>query len=259
MEAEEASKIDGFDGLEHQAKQAAQELAKASSHNAILDRATKSLKQGLANLDKARADATAAAEQAEKLSASLADSFNNDKARRILALQHQVDEQIDSHRQAISNAEKALKEAQGAAAAASEACKASSGHLDEAQQKLLSLTRAIQDGQKQIAGLQAEIKDAQAKQQWVDAVVKLEDLGQATTGLQRITAAEYEANLWKELSAAVNDLIVKTDAVAKTEADVSTNQAGLDSARKRLADAEKGRLDAIRKLLANEPKGGAAP
>ena len=70
--------IGGIDDLEIAAKDAAAQLGKATSHNAIWDKAAKALKQGLSALAKTREDAKAEATQANKLMESLAENYDND-------------------------------------------------------------------------------------------------------------------------------------------------------------------------------------
>ena len=244
--------VGGLDDLDKAAKEAAQQLGKATSHNAIWDKAAKALKSGLAALAKAREDADKEAALAKKLLESLAEHYDSEVSDHLRTIRTAVDENITSLTETMSEAEQALNLAKDDVAAAKKALDDSNASFEAAQKALLSLPKGIQDRQKQVVALEAEVKDADGKHQLVEAVVKLEDLKQAIDDLEAMTKPEYEAGLWSALSTAAGVLIEKTDALPDIQAAVPPAEVELSKAKAARDEAQKNRLDAIRKSLADE-------
>jgi chromosome segregation ATPase len=243
--------VGGLDDLDKAAKEAAEQLGKATSHNAIWDKATKALKPGLAALAKAREDADKEAALAKKLLESLAGNYDSEVSDHLRTIRTAVDENITSLTETMSEAEQALNLAKDDVAAAKKALEDSNASFEAAQKALLGLPKGIQDRQKQVMALEAEVKDAHGKHQLVEAVVKLEDLKKALEDLNDIAKPEYEAGLWTNLSSAADDLIQKTDALPGIQAVVPTMEAEFSQAKAARDEAQKNRLDDIRKSLAD--------
>jgi chromosome segregation ATPase len=243
--------VGGLDDLEKAAKEAAEQLGKATSHNAIWDKAAKALKPGLAALEQTRKDANAEAKKAKTLVESLAASYDSDVPNHIREIRTVVDADIATNTETVANAEQALNLAKDAVAAAKKALEDSSARFEAAQKALLALPKAIQDRQKPVVALEAEVNDAHGKHQLVEAVVKLEDLKKAIADLEAMTKPEYEAGLWKALSDAAADLIQKTDALPGVQAELPAKEAEFSQAKAASDAAQKNRLDDIKKSLAD--------
>ena len=88
--------VGGLDDLDKAAKEAAEQLGKATSHNAIWDKAAKALKPGLAAMAKAREDAEKETDLAEKLYESLAENYDSEVQHHLRRIRTAVDEQSTS-------------------------------------------------------------------------------------------------------------------------------------------------------------------
>src|SRR5688572_21074577 len=94
MTSVSSKSIGSLDDLEQAAKASAEQLGKASSRNAIWDKATKSLKPGLTGLTKVRSDAEAEAALAEQLYASLIASYDSAASDLVRSIRTKVDNDI---------------------------------------------------------------------------------------------------------------------------------------------------------------------
>lgn len=244
--------INSLDALVQAANQAADQLGKATRGNAIWDKASKSLKPGLATLAKARTDADADATLAEKLSADLASQYDSPASGIVRDKRTAIDNAIAVLKTTLSNAETALNQAKDGVVQAKAALDASNAKFEAAQKKLLDLPKEIQDKQKQLVALKGEVSDADKKQQLVEAVVKLADLGKAITDLKNVTKPEYETSLWQALNNAVDDLILKTEALPTAQAQVPGKETAFSEAKAQYEEALKNRLDNIRKQVADQ-------
>jgi chromosome segregation ATPase len=244
--------INSLDALVQAANQAADQLGKATRGNAIWDKASKSLKPGLATLAKVRTDAEADATLAEELRASLGGQYDSPASDIVRSKRTAIDKAIDGQKTAQSNAETALNQAKESVAQAKAALEESNAQFEAAQKKLLDLPKEIQDKQKQLVALKGEVSDAHKKHQLVEAVVKLADLGKAITDLKDVTKPEYESSLWQALNNAVDDLILKTEALPAAQAEVPGKETAFNEAKAQYEEAKKNRLDDIRKQVADQ-------
>jgi hypothetical protein len=102
--------------------------------------------------------------------------------------------------------------------------------------------------------VEGEVGDAHGKHQLVEAVVKLEDLKTMLTAFNEVIKPEREAALWKELGAAAQDLLQKTDALPVAQAQVPPAEAALKAAKALYDDAVKNRLDTIKQQVADKER-----
>jgi chromosome segregation ATPase len=244
--------IGSLDDLEKTAKEAAEELNKASGHNAIWDKAAKALKPGLADLGKIRDEAKKEALRADNLVKDLEDNYDSDASEIVRKIRTAVDGEIKQLWENMSSKEQAFNRANDAAAAAKKALDESTAKFDTAQKDLLGVSKTIQDQQKQIVALESEVKDADTKHQLVEAVVKLEDLKKKLWAFNEVIKPEYEAAKWTALNAAANDLLAKTDALPTAQTQVPPAEEAYKAAKTEYENAVKNRLDTIKQRLADE-------
>jgi chromosome segregation ATPase len=246
--------IGNLDDLDQKAKQAADELNTASSHSAIWDKAAKALKPGLANLKKTREDAQKAADEAGEFLEQMEESYDSDASDLVRKNQKAVDTEISALGGKMDDAWKELNKARDAATKAKNDLDQSSAAFDAAQKELIGVPKMIQDQQKVVTKLQGEARDADAKRQFVDAVVKLEDLKTNLEKFRNWIKPEFETKKWEALNAAADDLVKKTDALPKAQAMVPPAEAAYQEAKAEYEEAVKNRLDTIKQRLPDAEK-----
>lgn len=244
--------IGSLDDLEQAAKQAADQLNAATSHNAIWDKAAKALKTGLADLTKTRSNAKRESEQAHQLLQELGDNYDSNVSDIVRKIRQAVDEDISRSSKNMSDKGKIFNQAKDAAAAAKLAMDESAARFDTAQKDLLAVSKNIQDQQKQIAALEAEVEDADGNHQLVEVVVKLEDLKKTLSDFDEVIKPEYEAEKWTALNAAAKNLLEETDALPDVQAEVPVAEAAYKAAKTEYENAVKKRLDNIKQKMADE-------
>jgi hypothetical protein len=246
--------IQKLEDLDKAARDAAVSLNKASGKNAVWDKALKALKPGLADLEKVRKDAQKEPEQADKLVAELQGNYESAVSDSVRSVRTNVDLEIKSLEDDVSRQADALKDCRESAAVAQKALEESTAIFDASQKNLQGLSKQIQDRQKALAALQAEVRDADGKNQLVEAVVKLEDLKEMAAKFKGMILQAYESDLWNQLTRAADDLIKKTEAHLDAQASVSESEAEYNKAKAKHEDAQKNRLDTIKKKAADEAK-----
>lgn len=244
--------IGSLDDLEQKARDAAKQLTQASGHNAIWDKATKAIRPGLADLEKARGDAKREAEQADKLVKDLEGNYDSEASGIVRNIREAVDAEISTLWTNMDTAEKAFNTAKQAATDAKLPLEVSTANFEAAQRKLTGLSKDIQNHQKQMATLQTELKDADNKHQLVEAVVKLEDLKKEIAASNNAITDETESKLWQDLNAAADDLILKTNALLDAQGKVPEAETAYKAAKTEYENAAKVRLDTIKQRLADE-------
>ena len=244
--------IGSLDDLEQAARNAAQDLNRANSRNAIWDKATKALRPALADLEKARGDAKKEADLADKLVKDLEGNYDSEASRIVRTLREAVDAEIDALQTNMKTVEEAFNAAKQAAADAQQPLEQSKANFEAAQRRLTGLSKDIQNHQKQMATLQTELKDADTKHQLVEAVVKLEDLKKEITASNESITPESEAKLWQDLNTAADDLILKTNALLDAQGKVPAAETAYKTAKTEYENAAKVRLDTIKQRLADE-------
>lgn len=251
--------VASFTELENTAKAAAEQLGKANSHNAIWDKATKSLKPLQTDLPKALTDAENENKVADALWQKLADSYDSEASSFVRTIRTAIDAKITELAEKTSAAEQALNEAKTKVALAKTDLDESNVKFEAAQKQLIALPKEIQDRLKQLIALETEAKDAHSKHQLVEAVVKLADLKDAHDNLKNVTNTDYAKKLWQDLSMAAADLIQKTDALALAQGEVPKKENDFNTAKTNRDVAQKARLDDIREKVADKESAPELP
>jgi hypothetical protein len=257
--ATETTQIRSLKDLEEQSKKAAKELSEATGSKAIWDKAYQNLKPSLTDLDNVQKGAAEAAKKANKLVESLANKYNDDRARQAREQRKKVDDHIKALEKKVTEAEHARNDAKEKAAAAKTALDESNARIEAAQSDLKALPTVIQAKRKAVEALQSEVSDADVKKKWLEAVVKLEDLVESTKELTALASPEHATALWSKMDGMDEESQMLADELAEAQAAVPVKEQALKTAQTNLDAARKARLDDIEKGLPAESAPAAAP
>jgi hypothetical protein len=255
--------IASLDDLDKKAGQAATLLTKASSENAVWDKAVKTLGPVLAGLASVQEDAQKEVDQTvaptDGFIQKCKGNYSSDLIQSITTASTKFQNDTITPLEAtmtgaegeLTKAKKAVDGVDGARAA----LRVSTAKFDAAQKDLLELPQKIEAGKKRLVALRAEIEDAGKKQQQVEALLKIQDLEKMLADFREDISKDHEASLWNALDAAAQEVVQKTQELQVAQDKVPKAEKACYDAKSAYEEAQRNRLDSIKAEVEKEKAG----